>query len=199
MNAALGAVAVLVSLAGCSSGAAHYSYSVSTTAPDSSASGSHVPLAALSKEPVLHLPRLTGLPAGLAMVPAPSACLLAAQVSDQTLGFTFNSSAISSSGRETLVSFIHSVVSRNRDFTLRGIHAEGYTSTDGPGERAYDQKLSDQRASAVAAVVRAALPQVKVTAHGSGENDPRYPNDTPAHRAANRRTVVTFKFSGCKS
>jgi outer membrane protein OmpA-like peptidoglycan-associated protein len=198
MKAALGVLAVLGSAA-CSSAPAHYDYKVPATRPIAASNGPAAPLATLSASPALRLPRLPPLPLGLVAVPAPSPCLLAAQVPDRTLGFRFNSADISASGRSTLKSFVAVVVKHNRELTLRRVHAEGYTSTDSPGARAYDKRLSDQRAAAVAAILRTVLPRVAVSEHGSGESDPLYPNDTAAHRAANRRTVVTFTFSGCHS
>jgi type VI secretion system protein ImpK len=54
-------------------------------------------------------------------------------------------------------------------------------------------ELSQARADAVAAVLSRRLAQpARVVAEGRGDADPRSPNDTPAHRAQNRRVDITL-------
>jgi outer membrane protein OmpA-like peptidoglycan-associated protein len=63
--------------------------------------------------------------------------------------------------------------------------------TDNVGNDAANQKLSEQRASAVRDfVVENGIDAARITAKGYGETSPVAPNDTEAGRALNRRTEV---------
>ena len=54
-------------------------------------------------------------------------------------------------------------------------------------------ELSQARADAVAAVLAHRLAQpARVAAEGRGDAEPKAPNDTPAHRAQNRRVDITL-------
>ena len=70
--------------------------------------------------------------------------------------------------------------------------------TDSIGADAYNQDLSERRASAVADALRAVIGSDRpLTVAGRGETQPVAPNekngdDNPAGRALNRRVVVTF-------
>ena len=75
------------------------------------------------------------------------------------------------------------------------VSVDGYT--DSIGSTSSNLTLSKQRADAVADVLRAARPDLKVTAKGHGEADPVAPNtrdgkDDPFGRAQNRRVEVTY-------
>ncbi|HLR36629.1 MAG TPA: OmpA family protein, partial [Chitinophagaceae bacterium] len=60
--------------------------------------------------------------------------------------------------------------------------------TDSKGANAYNQKLSVRRASSVANYLTAnGVSTGRVTTKGMGETDPIVENDTPEHRAQNRR------------
>jgi len=67
--------------------------------------------------------------------------------------------------------------------------------TDSRGSEAYNQGLSERRASTVAAYLEAAYPDVSITSQGMGETVPRETNSTAEGRQANRRVeiVVTAK------
>jgi type VI secretion system protein ImpK len=57
-----------------------------------------------------------------------------------------------------------------------------------------NRELSQARAEAVAAVLAHRLAQpARVAAEGRGDADPTAPNDTPAHRARNRRVDITLQ------
>ena len=64
--------------------------------------------------------------------------------------------------------------------------------TDTTGSSAYNRRLSLQRAQAVADVVRAARPDLRLTVRGYGETRPVAPNraDDAAGRALNRRVEL---------
>jgi len=58
---------------------------------------------------------------------------------------------------------------------------------------ASNRELSQARAEAVAAVLSQRLAQpARVVAEGRGDAEPKAPNDTPAHRARNRRVDITL-------
>lgn len=60
--------------------------------------------------------------------------------------------------------------------------------TDDVGTDAYNQTLSEQRASAVASYMTSqGVSSGRISTKGMGETDPKVANDTEAHRAENRR------------
>ena len=77
------------------------------------------------------------------------------------------------------------------------IRVEGHT--DGIGDDAANQSLSERRAAAVAAALSAAAAGVPVQQEGFGETRPLRPEttasgeDDPAARAANRRVTVVLR------
>ncbi|WP_371029623.1 OmpA family protein [Pseudoclavibacter sp. JSM 162008] len=69
--------------------------------------------------------------------------------------------------------------------------------TDGVGDPASNLTLSQQRADAVAAVIRAERPDLQITATGYGDTQPVAENttggeDNPEGRAQNRRVEITY-------
>lgn len=69
---------------------------------------------------------------------------------------------------------------------------EGHT--DAKGSDAYNQKLSDSRAKAVAkALAGLGIPAAKITTEAYGESKPIATNDTEAGRTENRRVDALFK------
>jgi len=69
---------------------------------------------------------------------------------------------------------------------------EGHT--DSKGSDAYNQKLSDRRAKAIAkALADLGIPNAKITTEAFGESKPIATNDTDAGRAENRRVDAIFK------
>jgi OOP family OmpA-OmpF porin len=66
--------------------------------------------------------------------------------------------------------------------------------TDSDGSEAFNQRLSVQRAQAVAAWLESqGIPTMRITARGFGETDPVAANDTAAHKALNRRVEITVQ------
>ena len=63
---------------------------------------------------------------------------------------------------------------------------------DSTGGAGYNEKLSEQRAEAVAKwfTSRGIFPQSLLRPQGFGETQPRFPNDSPANRAKNRRVEL---------
>lgn len=61
------------------------------------------------------------------------------------------------------------------------------------GSEAYNQRLSERRARAVADfLVANGVDAAEIDIRGAGEAEPRFPNDGPANRARNRRVDVSF-------
>ena len=75
-----------------------------------------------------------------------------------------------------------------------------YAYTDSAGATAANQRLSQQRAEAVAEIIvsKGSIAVSRVKAIGKGEADPVASNDTRAGRAANRRTVVVLLPGGAE-
>lgn len=71
----------------------------------------------------------------------------------------------------------------------RKVVVEGHT--DNVGSEKYNLKLSKERAQSVANyLIAKGIPKEKITVIGYGETKPLYPNDTPEHRAKNRRVEI---------
>ena len=77
---------------------------------------------------------------------------------------------------------------------LKGrIRVEGYTDDMGP--EGYNLSLSQARADTVAAwlVAEARIEKSRIRAIAFGEDSPAQPNDSDAHRQANRRVVIAVE------
>lgn len=64
--------------------------------------------------------------------------------------------------------------------------------TDSVGDPSANQTLSEQRAEAVAQVIRGARPDLVLTVAGYGENRPIESNNDPGGRQLNRRVEIRF-------
>ncbi|GMA88272.1 hypothetical protein GCM10025868_35220 [Angustibacter aerolatus] len=98
--------------------------------------------------------------------------------------FAFGKATIAPAAKQRLGTLLAPVPRRAR------LTVAGYT--DSIGSTSSNLRLSQQRAKAVAAVVRAARPDLRLTVRGYGEADPVTPNtsggkDDPGARAKNRR------------
>lgn len=68
---------------------------------------------------------------------------------------------------------------------------EGHT--DDVGRDAFNMELSRQRAQAVEThFVKSGISRSRLTTQWYGKTQPKYPNDTPAHRAKNRRVELAI-------
>ena len=99
--------------------------------------------------------------------------------------FDFNSYQLKPEAMK-LLDTIYSILS-GTDY--RKIVVEGHT--DNVGSANYNLKLSKERAQSVANyLIAKGIPGEKITVIGYGETKPLYPNDTPEHRAKNRRVEI---------
>lgn len=72
------------------------------------------------------------------------------------------------------------------------LHVVGYTDSDGSEE--YNQRLSDDRANAVATYLRNdGVMQERLRIEGRGETEPRLPNTSAENKASNRRVEIYIK------
>jgi outer membrane protein OmpA-like peptidoglycan-associated protein len=103
--------------------------------------------------------------------------------------FGIDSAQLSSAARQAIAD----VATHVRRSGLSGtIYVDGYT--DDLGSNQHGKVLSQQRANAVASLLRSSLAggKVKVVATGHGESDPIASNATESGRAQNRRVTITL-------
>ncbi len=99
--------------------------------------------------------------------------------------FDFNSSALRPDSRSTL----DQLGSNFRQYPDNRILVEGHT--DSVGSDAFNQKLSEQRASSVADyLIDRGVPASNVIVYGFGEARPKASNDTAEGRQLNRRVEI---------
>lgn len=101
--------------------------------------------------------------------------------------FDFDSSALTSSARSAL----NDVASVLNQYTDTRVNIAGHT--DSTGNADYNQRLSEQRASAVGNyLAQAGVAGGRLNMTGYGETQPVASNDTEAGRAQNRRVEITL-------
>lgn len=102
--------------------------------------------------------------------------------------FDFDSAAIKSSAQATYAKIAR--VLKDYDKTI--IHVVGHT--DSTGTDAYNQKLSERRASAVASALTAnGLNSARLLTEGRGESEPIADNSTKEGQRRNRRVDIVIK------
>ena len=85
---------------------------------------------------------------------------------------------------DSLATFLHQHPHIRIDIT-------GHTDSEGPED--YNWRLSQRRALSIRTyLITQAIPPDRISAGGLGEARPRFPNDTPRHREANRRVEIIF-------
>jgi OOP family OmpA-OmpF porin len=124
-----------------------------------------------------------------APVPAPEKITLSGQVL-----FDFNRADLRPEGRRELQKAIGSVKEKLQGLAVeqRQINVTGHT--DAVGSDAYNQRLSERRARAVAEfMVEHGVDSRIIRARGAGEAEPVESNDTEAGRQANRRVEIEYR------
>lgn len=106
-----------------------------------------------------------------------------------TVLFKYDSTEISD--RESMQQLVEAAKAFN-SFELRGFKfiVEGHT--DGDGEEAYNQKLSERRAAAVVKLLteRHGVPPTMLTPQGKGKTEPVADNTSDPGKQKNRRVVI---------
>nr|WP_246499783.1 MULTISPECIES: OmpA family protein [Thiothrix] len=99
--------------------------------------------------------------------------------------FDFDKAVLKPAGQASLDQFMAGLAGSK----VSGISVVGHT--DSVGTDAYNQKLSERRAGAVANyLVSKGVPAAAIQAAGKGESQPVADNGSKAGRAANRRVEV---------
>jgi len=121
--------------------------------------------------------------------PAPEPVKKDPIVSTATLGgealFDRNSSELTGSSEDSIANLVKQL---EKFQEITSIEVVGHT--DSRGDEASNQELSEARASAVEAYLRAAYPDAAITSRGVGESSPIATNSTSDGRALNRRVEV---------
>jgi outer membrane protein OmpA-like peptidoglycan-associated protein len=108
-----------------------------------------------------------------------------------SVNFQFDSADLTEDGRQR-VNQIASIV--KRDVPDRNITIEGHASRESAAQEAYNQRLSERRAQAVAdALERNGVNGSKISAKGLGTRSPMATNDTEEGRRQNRRVEVVIE------
>jgi len=99
--------------------------------------------------------------------------------------FEFDSAELTADGQAEMTSLFNEL-SEFKGVTA--ISVIGYTDSTGPEE--YNQRLSEERAATVAAMLSERYPDATVNIEGRGENDPVATNETREGRQMNRRVEI---------
>jgi len=110
----------------------------------------------------------------------------------QNLRFEFNSADLTAADRQEL-DVVNQQIEAFRPLLRQNVaHMNVIGHTDSTGPEAYNQKLSERRAQAVADffATEGQVPRETLRVSGRGESDPIADNGTDAGRAQNRRVVI---------
>jgi outer membrane protein OmpA-like peptidoglycan-associated protein/opacity protein-like surface antigen len=103
------------------------------------------------------------------------------------VNFEYNSAQLTPQD-EAILDSVADILAQRPQFA---VEVQGHT--DGSGPDAYNQDLSERRASAVRDyLVGRGVPAGRLTARGYGESEPVAGNDTAEGRALNRRVTLSF-------
>jgi len=124
--------------------------------------------------------------------PAPAPPKKEPVVTTATLGgealFNTNSATLTAASEQALADLLVQLESFQEitEMTVIG-------HTDATGDNAYNQGLSERRAAAVEAFLKAAYPSISISSVGMGEDSPVATNSTPEGRQLNRRVEIEVK------
>ena len=132
-------------------------------------------------------PATPAAPTAPAAAAAPSSVKQAITIQAEAL-FDFDKSVLKPAGKQS----IDDAVAKMRNVDVEMVIATGHT--DSIGTDAYNQKLSERRATSVKEyMVSKGIPAAKITILGKGETQPVATNKTKEGRAKNRRVDSEFK------
>lgn len=133
------------------------------------------------------VPAKPAAPTAPAAAAAPSSVKQAITIQAEAL-FDFDKSVLKPAGKQS----IDDAVAKMRNVDVEMVIATGHT--DSIGTDAYNQKLSERRATSVKEyMVSKGIPAAKITILGKGETQPVATNKTKEGRAKNRRVDIEFK------
>ena len=119
--------------------------------------------------------------------PAPQPVKVAITIQAEAL-FDFDKSVLKPDGKKS----IDDAIEKMKKVDVEMVIATGHT--DSIGTDAYNQKLSERRATTVKEyMVSQGIPAAKITTLGKGETQPVASNKTSDGRAKNRRVDIEFK------
>jgi len=119
--------------------------------------------------------------------PAPQPVKVAITIQAEAL-FDFDKSVLKPDGKKS----IDDAIVKMKQVDVEMVIATGHT--DSIGTDAYNQKLSERRATTVKEyMVSQGIPAAKITTLGKGETQPVATNKTSEGRAKNRRVDIEFK------
>ncbi len=119
--------------------------------------------------------------------PAPQPVKQAITIQAEAL-FDFDKSVLKPAGKKS----IDDAIAKMKQVDVEMVIATGHT--DSFGTDAYNQKLSERRATTVKEyMVSQGIPAAKITISGKGETQPVATNKDAAGRAKNRRVDIEFK------
>jgi OOP family OmpA-OmpF porin len=139
---------------------------------------------------VLHAGSYDCPPTAPAAVTAPAPAAPAAAIAQAVymVFFDFDKSAITPAAQDIL----NTVIGDYRRTNQNRVNVVGHTDTS--GSPAYNQRLSERRASAVRdALVARGVPATQVTTRGVGEADLLIPTPDGVREPANRRATIRFE------
>lgn len=111
---------------------------------------------------------------------------------DSTVSFQPDSATLTTAAQKTIRRIAADISESATDGAT--VLIEGHVAGSDQGSRAFQQKLSQQRADAVKSALAAATSgSVTFKAVGRGAEKPVAPNDTEENRKKNRRVVVTYE------
>ena len=132
-------------------------------------------------------PAAPAAPTPPAAAAAPSSVKQAITIQAEAL-FDFDKSVLKPAGKKS----IDDAVAKMQSIDVQMVIATGHT--DSIGTDAYNQKLSERRATSVKEyMVSKGIPAAKITTLGKGETQPVATNKTKEGRAKNRRVDIEFK------
>ncbi len=137
--------------------------------------------------PVVAPPPPPPAPPAPAPKPAPQPVKQAISIQAEAL-FDFDKSVLKPAGKAA----IDEAIAKMKKVDIEMVIAIGHT--DSIGTDAYNQKLSERRATTVKEyMVSQGIPAAKITISGKGETQPVASNKTNDGRAKNRRVEIEFK------
>lgn len=121
---------------------------------------------------------------GVTEVTFPETCEIEFVALDAAIGFTAGSAVVSPEGEDNLA-----MIARERLDGAESVAIVGHTSSE--GDLGFNQRLSEDRAATVRAVLEPLVPGATFTSEGRGPSELISTSDGTEDRVASRRVVIT--------